>query len=306
MKLAKTEYRGAPALALSTRALELVATTEYGPRIISLRAKDSPKAGNLFFEFPAAEKRYHGYYLRGGHRLWSAPEHIVRTYQPDDSPLAVTLLPRGFSLEQPVEAKTGLQKTIQAEVIGEGTFKVTHRLRNRGQRPLECAPWAVTVMPTGGYGVLPLLPKGSHEGGDLLPAYTLIPWSFTDLALPVWNFRREFIGIDPTRAVSAQKLGISNFPGWVAYWRAGVAFIKYARKVRDAAYPDLGSRVEIFTNGKIIELETLGALKSLEPGRTTVHVEYWTVLSGIPRPSTPAAFSRSLVPRINRWVGSLS
>lgn len=54
MKLAKTEYRGAPALALSTRALELVATTEFGPRIISLRAKDSPKAGNLFFEFPEA------------------------------------------------------------------------------------------------------------------------------------------------------------------------------------------------------------------------------------------------------------
>jgi hypothetical protein len=305
MKLAKTEYRGAPALALSTRALELVATTEFGPRIISLRAKDSPKAGNLFFEFPRGEKRYHGYYLRGGHRLWSAPEHIVRTYQPDDSPLAVTALPEGVSLEQPLEGKTGLQKTIQVELIGESTVKVTHKLRNRGERPVECAPWALTVMPTGGYGVLPLLPKGSHEAGDLLPAYTLIPWLFTDLALPVWNFRRDFIGVDPTRAVSAQKLGISNFPGWVAYWRAGAAFVKYTRQVRGATYPDLGSRLEIFTNGKNIELETLGALKKLEPGRRTIHVEYWTVLSGIPKPSTPAAFSRFLVPRVIRWVNSI-
>lgn len=140
MKLAKTEYRGAPALALSTRALELVATTEFGPRIISLRAKDSPKAGNLFFEFPRGEKRYHGYYLRGGHRLWSAPEHIVRTYQPDDSPLAVTALPEGVSLEQPLEGKTGLQKTIQVELIGESTVKVTHKLRNRGSGPWNAPP----------------------------------------------------------------------------------------------------------------------------------------------------------------------
>jgi len=305
MKLAKTEYRGAPALALSTRALELVATTQCGPRVISLRAKEAPKAGNLFFEFPPAEKRFHGYYLRGGHRLWNAPEHIVRTYQPDDSPLRVLPLSRGVSLEQPVEEKTGIQKTIQVELTGERTVKVTHQLTNRGAWPVECAPWAVTVLPTGGYGVLPLLPKGSHEGGDLLPTYTLIPWSFTDLSPPVWNFRRDFIGIDPARAASAQKLGIGNFPGWAAYWRAGATFVKYARPAQGAAYPDLGSRFEVFTNGRIIELESLGALKRIEPGRSATHVEYWTVFTGVPKPSSPAAFSRFLVPRVNRWLGSL-
>jgi hypothetical protein len=305
MKLAQTEYRGAAAIALSTRVLEIVATTECGPRVISLKTKEAPKAGNLFFEFPPEETRFHGYYLRGGHRLWRAPEDIVRTYQPDDLPLFVRRLPRGVSLAQPVERATGLQKTIQAEFIGERTIKVTHTLRNQGPRPVTCAPWAVTMLPAGGCGVVPLPPKGKHEGGDLLPTYSLIPWAFTDLSQPAWNFRRDFIGIDPAGAVGAQKLGISNFPGWAAYWRAGVAFVKYARRAQGGRCPDLDSCFEVFTNGRMIELETLGALKTIKSGMVAAHVEYWTVLTGIPKPSTDAAFSRFLAPRVNRWLAGL-
>jgi hypothetical protein len=273
---------------------------------MSLRAMDAPNAGNLFFEFPSDEKPFHGFNLRGGHRLWHGPEDIVRTYQTDDAPLEVLPLPRGVSLAQPVEEKTGLQKTIQLELLGENTVKVTHTLGNRGMWGIECAPWAVTMMPIGGHAVVPLLPKGSHEGGDLLPRYTLIPWSFTDLSLPVWSFRRDFIGIDPGKAVSAQKLGISNFPGWAAYWRAGVTFVKFARKAQGVACPDLDSCFEVFTNGKLIELETLGSLQKIEPGKDAVHIEYWTLFTDLPEPSTDAAFSCYLVPKVNRWLGGLT
>lgn len=78
MKLPKTDYRGGKALVLTTRALELVVTTSVGPRIVSLR-EPGGRAGNMFLQLPDDEQRYHGYYLRGGHRLWHSPEHIVRT-----------------------------------------------------------------------------------------------------------------------------------------------------------------------------------------------------------------------------------
>ena len=112
MKRSKTDYRGGAAITLRSRSLELAVTTEVGPRVVALRSLKG-RAGNLFLEFPADEKPYHGYYLRGGHRLWHSPEHIVRTYQPDDEPLQVKELPAGLALTQPVEVKTGLQKGMK-------------------------------------------------------------------------------------------------------------------------------------------------------------------------------------------------
>lgn len=304
MKSSRIKYRGGNALNLATRALELVVTTDVGPRVASLRSL-AGKARNLFLEMPANEKRYHGYYLRGGHRLWHSPEDIVRSYQPDDDPLAVRLVPKGVALTQTTETKTGLQKGMKVELLGKRTVKVTHTLTNRGLWPVECAPWALTMFRAGGYAVLPLLPKGNHAGGDLLPTYALVPWTFTDLSLPVWQSRRDFIGAEVSRAKSAQKLGITNYPGWSAYWLEGTTFVKYAPVISGAKYPDLGSCFELFTNGAMVELETLGPLASLAPGRTTTHIEYWGVFDGLPKPSTNAAFSQSLAPAVKAWQAKL-
>ena len=304
MKRSKTDYRRGNALKFTTGALELVVTTDVGPRVSSLRSLKG-RAGNLFLELPANEQRYHGFYLRGGHRLWHAPEDIVRSYQPDDEPLAVKILPKGVALTAPTEARTGLQKGMKLEILGERTVKVTHTLTNRGLWAVECAPWALTMFRAGGYAVLPLEPKGDHARGDLLPTYALVPWTFTDLSLPVWQPRRDFIGVDVAKAKQAQKLGITNYPGWSAYWLEGTTFVKYAPVVASAKYPDLGSCFEVFTNGAMIELETLGPLAKLSPGRTATHVEYWGVFDGLPRPDTDAAFTKSLAPAVKAWQAKL-
>ncbi len=55
------------------------------------------------------------------------------------------------------------------------------------------------------------------------------------------------------KATQAQKLGLTNYPGWSAYWLAGTVFVKYARVVPGASYPDLGSWYEGITNGAMIE-----------------------------------------------------
>jgi hypothetical protein len=303
MKPSKTEYRGGDALTLSTRAFELVVTTSVGPRVVSFRSTAGNKK-NVFLELPPDEPRGHGYLFRGGHRLWHSPEDIVRTYQPDDSPLDVKLLPKGVALTQPVEARTGIEKGMKIEVLGERTVKVTHTLTNRGLWDVETAPWALTIFRPGGYGVLPLLPKGSHARGDLLPTYSLIPWSYTDFSFPVWEFHRDYIGIDVAKATEPQKLGITNYPGWSAYWIDGSTFVKAAQVMPGATYPDMGSAFETFTNGKMIELETLGVFGKLAPEATATHVEHWTILDGLPRPSTDAAFAK-LAAAVKPWLGRL-
>ena len=191
------------------------------------------------------------------------------------------------------------------ELLGERTVRVTHTLTNRGRRPVECAPWALTMLRGGGYGVLPLLPKGSHTAGDLLPNYALVPWTYSDLALPVWEPHHDFLGINVPRAKAAQKLGITNYPGWSAYWLDGTTFVKWSRIVAGAHYPDLGCCWETFTNGEMIEFETLGPLASIAPGKSATHVEFWTVLDGLPKPSTDAAFAKSLAPAVKAWQAKL-
>jgi hypothetical protein len=304
MKPSKTEYRGGAALVLATKKLELVVTTSVGPRIVSLQSRTG-RAGNLFLELPADAPRFHGLNLRGGHRLWHAPEDIVRSYQPDDEPLAVKMLPQGVGLTQPVEPKTGLQKGIKIELVGARTVKVTHTLTNRTLWPVTAAPWALTMLRPDAYGAVPLLPKGDHAKGDLLPTYALVPWSFTDLSLPVWKFGRNFVGIDVAQAKFAQKIGLTNYPGWSAAWVEGATFVKYAAPLAGAAYPDFGSCFETFTNGDLLELETLGVLAPIAPGRTVTHVEYWTILSGLPRPDNDSAFDRHLAPAVDTWLKSL-
>ncbi|MDB6167966.1 MAG: hypothetical protein JWM88_830 [Verrucomicrobia bacterium] len=304
MQLSKTKYRGAPALELSTRAIELVVATQVGPRVTALRSR-AGAGENLFLAFPPDERRYHGYYLRGGHRLWHAPEDIVRSYQPDDDPVGVKVMPNGVLLTQRVEPRTGIEKSLKVEMLREHTVKITHTLTNRGLWPVECAAWALTMLRPGGLGILPLPPKGSHERGDLLPGYALVPWSFTDLSLPVWQMRRDFIGIDVGRADAAQKLGITNYPGWSAYWNEGTTFVKYSPVIPGAKYPDLGSCFEVFTNGKMIELETMGPLQTLAPEQASAHVEYWGVLEGLAQPVSDAVFAKSFRPAIAAWLRKL-
>jgi hypothetical protein len=303
MKPSKIDYRGGEALLFATRALELTVTTSVGPLVVALRSKVG-RRHNLMLEVPAGTPPANGYTFRGGHRLWHAPEDLVRTYQPDNEPLAVAALPKGVALTQPVEEKTGLVKGMAVEVLGERSVRVTHTLTNRGLWAVETAPWALTMLPAGGYGVLPLLPKGSHADGDLLPTYALVPWSYTDLALPVWDLHRDFLGINVNKAAGAQKLGITNYPGWAAYWNEGTTFVKYAPVIAGATYPDLGSAFETFTNGTMIEFETLGALTKLAPGATATHVEHWTVLDGLTKPDTDATFAK-LAAAVKTWIKKL-
>jgi len=299
MTCSTTEVNGGAALRLASRDLELVVTTSFGPRISSLRGGRG-KGENLLLEILAKDESLGEFILRGGHRLWHSPEDRRRTYQPDNDPLKVKKIPRGVELTQPVEPKTGLQKAIKIELLGHATVRLTHTLTNRGLWSVTCAPWALTMLRPGGYGVVPLPVRGNHAS-SLLPTYAMVPWSYTDFSLPVWDFHSEFIGIEVNLAKSAQKLGLAGHPGWSAYWSDGSVFVKHAQRKSGADYPDFGCDFETFTNGKMIELETLGVLAPIAPGKRARHVEHWTVLAGMAKPNTPAAF-RQLQAKVQRWL----
>ncbi len=305
MKLSKIDIRGAEGLRLESGALALEVTTGVGPRITSFASKKG-KAGNLFWEIKDSEEPGfdNGFKLRGGHRLWHAPEAYPRTYAPDNEPVALKPVKNGVALAQPVEPSTGIQKAVKIEFLGERTVRVTHALTNLGTWPVETAPWALTMFRTGGYGVIPLLPKGDHAKGDFLPTYTIVPWSYTDLSEDVWDLHRDYIGVDVPAADRPHKLGLTNYPGWSAYHIDGATFVKHAKVVTGANYPDMGCAFETFTNGKMIELETLAPYVKLEAGKSVQHVEHWTIFDGLKEPATDGAFA-ALKAKVDAWIKTL-
>jgi hypothetical protein len=273
----KISYGGWPnCLRLSNAEIDLVATTDVGPRLIRLGFMGAP---NLFKEFGDVGKtcgdKWKNY---GGHRLWHAPEVRPRSYAPDNGPIEHRWDGTTLKLIQPTEAPTGIQKEIEVTLsAGKNEVVVRHRLTNRNAWPVELAPWALTVMQGPGRAILPQEPPGS----DLLPVRSMALWGYTNMADARWKWGAKFIVIDcDPNATAPQKIGLGNRSGWAAYARDGQIFFKRFGFDPAAAYPDFGCNTECYTRGDMLEVESLGPLSIVQPGSSVEHLEQWSLSKG--------------------------
>jgi hypothetical protein len=161
-----------------------------------------------------------------------------------------------------------------------GNVTVWHRLRNTLPWAVEFAPWALTMMAPGGLGLTGVPPRGSHAE-HLLPTNPLVMWAYTDFSDPRWRFSPKYIGLEQsTKITHSMKTGLFNPATWGAYLLNGELFIKRYEADPKATYPDMGCSFEMFTNGDVLELETLGPLTRLEPGAAVEHTERWSLHRG--------------------------
>lgn len=292
-------YKGWPnCYRLSNDVVDLIVTTDVGPRIIRFGFVDQD---NEFKEYADMVGQTSGdeWRIYGGHRLWHAPEAQPRTYYPDNSPVKLEKHDSFVRVIQPTETTTGIQKEIDLRLSPDTAHvQVTHRLRNTNLWAVELAPWALSVMAQGGTAVIPLPPRGSHEE-NLLPTHTFTFWAYTNMADPRWTWSTKYVMLrqDPA-ATQPQKVGAMVPDGWVAYARSGHLFVKKFRYVAGAHYPDLGCCVETFTNADMLEVETVGPFVRLEPGSTVEHVEDWFLLRDVPVPQNDTNIDTHVLPRV--------
>jgi hypothetical protein len=267
---------------LANELIEVVVTADVGPRLVHFGFVGQENLLLLYAD-DAGQVGGDDYRFYGGHRLWHAPEVMPRTYAPDNAPVAVADLGDSIRFIQDVEPATGIQKEIDVAVhAGAAAVTLTHRLRNHNLWPVELAPWALTVMAPGGRTLIPLPPRASHEA-SFLPASTLALWVYTDMADPRWRWGRRFFSLRQDAAVPGpQKVGALVPDGWVAWVRGRTLFVKRFDYVAGAPYPDMGSCVETFTDGEMMEVETLGPLVKLEPNTAVEHVERWYLFGDLP------------------------
>jgi hypothetical protein len=256
---------------LANKDVELIATTDVGPRIIRFGFVGAP---NLFKEFADVGKTggevWRNY---GGHRLWHAPEIKPRTYAPDNGPIEHQWDGATLKLIQPIETSTGIQKRIEITLDAHrNNVTVRHQLANKNLWPVELAPWALTVMQGPGRAILPQEPPAN----ELLPVRSASLWGYTNMADPRWKWGAKFIQLacDPA-AATPQKIGLGNKQGWAAYYREGQVFLKRFPFDPAASYPDFGCNVECYTRGDMLEVESLGPLTKLAPNTAVEHIEHW-------------------------------
>jgi len=258
LTMEKVSYAGWPnCIKLSNGQVELIATTDVGPRIMRFGFVGGQ---NLLNEYKDQVGKTGGkeWRIYGGHRLWHAPEHIVRTYSLDNSPIKHSWDGKTLTLTQDIEAETGIVKEIEVTLDSKfNVARVLHRLTNKNMWEIEAGP----------------------HPEFLLPARPLVLWSYTDMSDPRWSWGTKYIQLKQDPKVSKkQKAGILNKVGWGAYYLNGELFVKHYPYVAGATYPDMGCNTETFTNDEMLEFETLGPLVKIPAdGGKIEHVERWSL-----------------------------
>lgn len=278
----KTAYKGwANCYRVSNGTVELIVTGDIGPRVIRYGFVGGQ---NVFKEFPdqIGKSGERDFQLRGGHRVWKAPEDPVASWAPDNVPVRVETIADGVVATEPVEPLTKLQKEIAVHLAPTGTdVTVTQRITNKTLFPLEYSVWAMSMMAPGGVSITAFPPRGRHP--DVLPPTNpLVMWAYTDLSDKRWTFTKKYMMLrqDPNIA-EPQKIGIFNPNTWVAYLLNGEAFVKQAKPDPSKTYPDFGCSFEEFTDNQFVELETLSPMTKVGVGESAEHTEHWSLHRGI-------------------------
>jgi hypothetical protein len=267
---------------LGNGQIELIVTTDVGPRVIRLGFVDGQ---NLFATFEEQLGKTGGdeWRIYGGHRLWHSPERIPRSYAPDNSPVGYEWDGERLKIQQGVEKENQVRKEIEISVsLDANHVTVLHRITNVGPWEITLAPWALTVMAPRGRAILPQEDYRSHEESAPFPARPVVLWHYTDMSDPRWTWGERHIQLrqDPT-VTAKQKIGVRNSKGWAAYVLEDDVFIKRHPFDEGAEYPDFGCNAEIFTQPEFLEVESLGPLTRLAPnGGSVEHVEHWFLFKG--------------------------
>lgn len=275
----KVSFGGWPnCLKLSNSRIELIATTDVGPRIISFGFAGGQ---NLLKQYPDQLGKTGGdaWRIYGGHRLWHSPEDSKRTYSPDNNPIEYRWDGKTLKLISPVEPATGIAKEIEITMDKkDAVVNLVHRLINKNLWDIKAAVWSLTVMAPKGRLILPQEPFRPHPE-YLLPARPIVLWHYTNMKDLRWIWGKKYIQLrqDPA-AETNQKAGILNKLGWGAYWLNGELFVKKYTYQPDAVYPDMGCNTETYTDADMLEFETLGSLTTIAAdGGRLEHIEQWSL-----------------------------
>lgn len=261
---------------LVSGSTEAIVTLEVGPRIVRYGFIDGM---NILRENQAEMGLVGGdeYRSYGGHRLWVAPEDKERTYVPENGDVSATEHGAQITFQIPPD-RFGLQRDISVEPTAGNGFRVNHRIVNVSPEAIIFAPWSLTVMAPGGECIFPQEAFESHND-NFLPVRPLVLWGYTDMSDRRWTWGKHVVRLRHEDA-GPQKVGACVTDGIAVYFNQGILFLKRFEFRLGVVYPDMGCNFETFTRHDMLEVESLGELRSVPPGQDSTLKETWYLLEG--------------------------
>lgn len=272
-------------LEISNNVMEMLVTLDVGPRIISYKLvgkenimcedkdENSTMEGGEFAKVFGDKK----WYIYGGHRLWFSPEDDPRSYYPDNDRVEYKIHKNTVIFTPPCQFENQLQFEIQLtfdDLTAE--VKVSHKITNLSNEKVKIAPWALTVLDK---NAVALLPQSVKDKG-LLSNRNISLWSYTDVYDNRLFIGNKYITVKQDSYCDKKlKVGLNNEDGWIAALVKGQFFVKRFDYLEKAEYPDHHCNCECFTNFFMIEVESLGELKSLNKGESVFHDEWWNLFA---------------------------
>lgn len=273
-------------LSISNGVIEAYVTVDRGPRIIRFGFVDGqnimcsnrecfpPKTDNEFTEYFGENK---GWENLGGHRIWLSPESYPETYYPDNDPVKYELTENGAVFTPAPETENGVQKQLEVKMDkDDANMQVVMRVTNIGAAPKEFAIWGLSVSAPGGTLIVPM----NDNDTGLLSNRIVSVWPYTDMSDSRIYWGKRYVTVKQAVAEEPVKLGFDLNCGTVYYCLGDDVFRKSydTKHLQGAVYPDGGCSFETYTNSDMIEVESLGELKSVAVGETCEHTECWSLM----------------------------
>ena len=230
---------------------------------------------NVFFEQPNDMEKFttdKGWRIRGGHRLWIAPESPL-TYCPDNEPISYTVSDDTVTLVQKEDPWLHIIKTFTLKFDG-ARLEIVHRIENLSEDELECSLWAISVMAAGGTEYIDF----ERRDGGMDHWHRISTWDYTSLGDPRATYTRDEIKIRHLPVDERYKIGVGHPFGPVRYENDGVVFKKYFAVEKDKIYPDANVSYETFFSQYMVEMESLSPLGKIGKGERMEHSEVWELL----------------------------
>lgn len=227
---------------------------------------------NVFFEQPSDMLDFNtaeGWKIRGGHRLWLAPDQNA-TYYPDNEPITYEIDHDEIILTQKEDTWFKVIKRFKIS-MEENRLHIKHEVTNTGTCPLEVSLWSISVMAPGGVEIIPL---ETGEGG-MAPISRFSFWDHTNPGDSRAEYRKDRIILKHQPISDRYKIGVGHPVSPVRYELNETVFLKHFDVKKEQRYPDGNVSFETFMSQYMVEIESLSPMLTIQPEETAEHQEVW-------------------------------
>jgi len=222
-------------------------------------------------------KEWHNY---GGYKTWVAPQDSWG-WPPDPmldfgkANVEVLQNPKGLPVLKVIgcpSLSTGVVFTKEIVLNESGEVLLTQRMHDIGGKSVTYSVWDVTQVRTPCFVAFPVKSDSRFPDGIsyiMAESRNSRQFNVRD-GLCITNYLGE-VG----------KIGSDTDGPWMIWFKSDLAYVKLFGPMEKAQYPDGGCSAEVFTSDArlgYVEMEILGPLVQLEPGKQTELIERWRIL----------------------------